>query len=94
MKLNIGKIPTGVRNILTESFDPLQKLTTVLIVNIDIFFPAHVGQPEWLFNFKVGGGGKSGKGTENFSGMEPKCCILREPSVKKMEGGDKCPPQK
>ena len=25
-----GKIPAGVQNILTEIFDPLQKLTTVI----------------------------------------------------------------
>ena len=29
-KLNFGKIPAGPRNILTEIFDPLQKLTNVL----------------------------------------------------------------
>ena len=29
LNLNFGKIHTGFRNILTESFDPLQKLTTV-----------------------------------------------------------------
>ena len=34
----------------------------ILILNIDIFFPAHVGQPEWQFNFKVGGRGKVRQG--------------------------------
>ena len=32
---NFGKMHTGVSNILTESFDPLQKLTTVLFYEKD-----------------------------------------------------------
>ena len=39
----------------------------ILIVIIDIFSPAYVGQPESQFNFKVGRGTKSGKGSGKFS---------------------------
>ena len=41
MSSNLGKIPTGVRNILTESFDPLQKLTTVFWIVWSILLPQH-----------------------------------------------------
>ena len=43
----------------------------ILIVIIEIFSPAHVGQPECQFNLK-GGGQNRAKGPENFSEMELK----------------------